>query len=81
MKYLTKIGLILGLLGCVAGLILCAINHVEFGTWGIVAFVAGIVAFGILLSWRGVISYLKENFDIEYSKQDGFKLKEQNEKD
>ena len=80
MKYLTKIGLILGLLGCIAGLILCAINHVDFGAWGVVAFVAGMVLFGLMLSWRGIISYLKENFDIEYSKKDGFKLKEQNDK-
>lgn len=79
MKWLTKIGLIIGLLGCVAGLILCAINHIEFGTWGVVAFVAGIVVFGFLLSWRGLITYLKENFNIEYSKKDGFKITEEKE--
>lgn len=77
MKWLTKIGLIFGLLGCIAGLVLCAINHVDFGTWGIVAFVAGIALFGILLSGRAIISYLKENFDIEYSKKDGLKLREE----
>lgn len=77
MKWLTKIGLVIGLLGCVAGLILCAINHVDFGTWGIVAFVAGIVIFGVLLSGRAIISYLKDNFDIEYSKKDGLKLREE----
>lgn len=77
MKWLTKIGLIIGLLGCVAGLILCAINHIDFGTWGIVAFVVGIVVFGLLLSWRGLLTYLKENFDIEYSKKDGFKITEE----
>jgi hypothetical protein len=77
MKWLTKIGLVMGLLGCVAGLILCAINHVDFGTWGIVAFVAGIVVFGLLLSGRAIISYLKDNFDIEYSKKDGLKLREE----
>lgn len=77
MKWLTKIGLVLGLLGCVAGLILCAINHVDFGTWGIVAFVAGIALFGLLLSGRAMISYLKDNFDIEYSKKDGLKLREE----
>jgi hypothetical protein len=77
MKWLTKIGLVLGLLGCVAGLILCAINHVDFGTWGIVAFVAGIALFGLLLSGRAIISYLKDNFDIEYSKKDGLKLREE----
>lgn len=77
MKWLTKIGLVLGLLGCVAGLILCAINHVDFGAWGIVAFVAGIALFGLLLSGRAIISYLKDNFDIEYSKKDGLKLREE----
>jgi hypothetical protein len=77
MKWLTKIGLVLGLSGCVAGLILCAINHVDFGTWGIVAFVAGIALFGLLLSGRAIISYLKDNFDIEYSKKDGLKLREE----
>lgn len=77
MKWLTKIGLVMGLLGCVAGLILCAINHADFGTWGIVAFVAGIVIFGLLLSGRAIISYLKDNFDIEYSKKDGLKLREE----
>ena len=76
MKYLTKIGLIIGLMGCIAGLVLCAINHIDFGTWGIVAFVAGIVFFGFLLTWRSMLTYLKENFDIEYNKKDGFKITE-----
>lgn len=77
MKWLTKIGLIIGLMGCVAGLVLCAINHIDFGTWGIVAFVAGIAFFGFLLTWRSMLTYLKENFDIEYNKKDGFKITEE----
>ncbi len=79
MKYITKIGLIIGLLGCIAGLIFCAVNHVEFGTWGVVAFVAGMALFGILLSWRSILTYLKDNFNIEYSKKDGFKITEEND--
>ena len=76
MKYITKIGLVIGLIGCIAGLILCAINHIDFGTWGIVAFVAGIMFFGILLSWRPILTFLTNNFNIEYTKEGGLKITE-----
>ena len=73
MKYLTKIGLILGLLGCIAGLILCVANHTDLGAWDIPAFVAGIVIFGVLL----VAPWFIKQFDIEYSKKDGLKITEE----
>lgn len=76
MKYITKIGLIIGLMGCIAGMVLCANNHIDFGTWDIVAFIGGIAFFGILLTWRPILTFLIEHFDIEYTKDGGFKITE-----
>lgn len=76
MKYITKFGLIIGLIGCIAGLIVCAINHIDFGTWGIVAFLAAIALCLILLCWRPILTFLTRNFDIEYTKDGGFKITE-----
>ena len=73
MKYLTKIGLIIGLLGSIAGLIICSVNHTEMGSYGVVAFVASIVLFGLLL----ILPWLLKQFDIEYSKKDGLKITEE----
>lgn len=76
MKYINKALILVGLLGCVVGLILCAYNHVDFGTWDIPAFVGGIVFFGALSMWRPILVFLDDRFDIEYNKKDGLKVTE-----
>lgn len=76
MKYITKFGIVLGLIGCVAGLILCAMHQVNFGTWDIPAFILGIVFCVLALSWRGVLTFLDDRFDIEYSKEKGLTVRE-----
>lgn len=80
MKYLNKLITTLGLLGCIAGLVLCAYNHVDFGTWDIPAFMVGIVFFGILSVWRPILTWIDNNFDIEYTKEGGWKVKETKDK-
>lgn len=77
MKHLTKLGIFLGLIGCVAGLILCAANKVNFGTWDIPAFVLGIVFCIVCLNWRGFLTFLNDNFEIEYSKDKGLSVREE----
>lgn len=80
MKYITKIGITVGLIGCVAGLILCATNRVDFGTWDIPAFIGGIVFCVLCLAWRGILTFIDDRFDIEYSKEKGLTVKENDDK-
>lgn len=81
MKYINKILVFIGLLGCVSGLILCSMNKVDFGTWDIPAFIAGIVFFGLMTTWRSILTFIDDRFDIEYNKKDGLKLKEREGKE
>lgn len=76
MKYVNKALILLGLIGCAAGLVLCAYNHIDFGTWDIPAFILGMIFFGVLATWRQILTFLDDRFDIEYTKKDGLKLKE-----
>lgn len=80
MKYINKILVFIGLIGCVAGLILCAMNKVDFGTWDIPAFVIGIVFFGFMTTWRSILTFIDDRFDIEYSKDKGLTVKENKKK-
>lgn len=77
MKYITKIGLIIALLGSIAALIVGEIYNANFGTWGFVGLIAVIALCLILLSFKPLLTFLKDNFDIEYSKKDGFKITEE----
>lgn len=77
MKIITKLSILLGLIGCVAGLILCAANKVDFGTWDIPAFVCGIVFCIICMNWRGFLTFVNDNFEIEYTKEKGLSVKEE----
>lgn len=76
MKYLSRTGAIVGLIGCIAGLVLCAANRIDFGTWDIPAFIAGIIFCVLCLSWRGILTFIDDRFDIEYNKKDGLKVTE-----
>lgn len=73
MKYITKICLTIALFGCIAALIIGEINHVDFGTWGLVAIVAFMALCLILLA----LPYITKKFNIEYSKKDGLKITEE----
>lgn len=81
MKYLTKLGIFLALLGCVCGLVLCTANKCDFGTWDIPAFIGGIAFCVLCLSWRGILTFLDDRFDIEYSKDKGLTVRENENKD
>lgn len=76
MKYLSRVGAIVGLIGCIAGLVLCAVNSIDFGTWDIPAFIVGIIFCVLCLSWRGILTFIDDRFDIEYSKDKGLTVKE-----
>lgn len=76
MKYINKLIAFIGMLGCIAGLILSITHEVELGSWGISSFILGIVFFGIMSSWRGILTWFDNNFDIEYNKAEGLKVKE-----
>lgn len=80
MKYLSRLAAIFGLIGCIAGLVLCAINRVDFGTWDIPAFIVGIIFCVLCLSWRGMVAFLDDRFDIEYSKDKGLSVRENDKK-
>lgn len=77
MKYISKIGLMLVIFGCIAALIVGEIYNTDFGTWGLVGLIVIMALCLILLSFRSVLTFLKDNFNIEYSKKDGFKITEE----
>ncbi len=76
MKYITKIGLIIGLLGCIAALIVGEIYNADFGTWGVVAIVALAALCLIILA----LPWVTKKFNIEYSKEHGLKITEDDNK-
>ena len=73
MKYITKIGLTIALFGCIAALIVGEIYNADFGTWGVVAIVALAALCLIILA----LPWVTKNFKIEYSKEHGFKITEE----
>lgn len=80
MKYITKFGILIALIGCVSGLVLCTSNKCDFGTWDIPAFICGIVFCVLCLSWRGILTFLDDRFDVEYSKDKGLVVRENDSK-
>lgn len=80
MKYLSRLGAVIGLIGCIAGLVLCAANKCDFGTWDIPAFVVGIIFCVLCLSWRGILTFIDDRFDIEYTKDKGLSVRENDKK-
>lgn len=80
MKYINKVLIFLGLIGCITGLVLCAYNHIDFGTWDIPAFIVGIIFFGLMTMWRPILVFLDDRFDIEYTKDKGLTVKETKKK-
>lgn len=76
MKYITKLGVLIGLLGCTSGLIFSTLNKVNCGQWDIPCFIGGIVICLVIMNWRGFLSFLDERFEIEYTKDKGLSLKE-----
>jgi hypothetical protein len=77
MRILNKIFLGLGLLGCVGALVAGILEKIEFGTWGIVALVAGAVVFAALMALPGIIKIATELFDVSYDKESGLKIREE----
>ena len=75
MKYITKITLALIMFGCIAALIVGEVHNVEFGTWGVVAIVALIALCLIIMA----LPWITKNFKIEYSKEHGLKITEEDD--
>lgn len=76
MKHISKIALTLTIFGCIAALIVGEIYNADFGTWGIVA----IIAFAALCLILLALPYLTKKFKIEYSKESGLKITEEDDK-
>jgi high-affinity Fe2+/Pb2+ permease len=80
MKTLNKIFLGLGMIGSIAAVIFGEKYGANLGTWGYVALIGFAALCALLLMAIPVIKFVKDNFDVEYDKESGLKIREQPEK-